>query len=112
VVAANHPDYDEGERLMRIVVQQAPELWGPNAARTREYENALVWRQIRSGSASKQREAEAYCRGLFEVSQISSHFLVEPYIKSRGLIRESSIESKKIPRERQSLDSSSPVAFG
>jgi hypothetical protein len=112
MVAVNHPDNDEGERLMRIAVQQAQELWGPSAMRTRQYEDALVWRQIRSGSASKQKEAEAYCRELFEVSFVSSHSRAEPCVKPRGLICHPCVESEERARARQCLDSWSPISFG
>jgi hypothetical protein len=80
VVAFNHPDDDEGEKLMRIAAQQAQELWGPSASRTREMENALVWRLIRSSSEEKLKEAEAYCQELLEVSFMSSHFGAESYV--------------------------------
>jgi len=71
MVAMNHPDVEEGERLIRIAIRQTSQLWGPGASRTMKIENNLVLLLLRSASEAKEHEAEAYCRKLYEVNSFS-----------------------------------------
>jgi hypothetical protein len=66
-VAINNQDRSEGERLIRIALEYAFELWGPSASKTMIIENDLVRVLTWSGNQKKQKEAEVFCRQLCEV---------------------------------------------